>query len=471
MGIPEDFQNQHSNNSEDSSNSKDSSDGDKETITYTRRRNSKKNSKHSPICRDMVDRIDHPSDDPTPIGSASSRTCCCGAHMIKTGETSVTKLEYIPAHFEEHVYHVPLYKCPNCCADVDQPESVLPDALSQELLPTSRVTNELLAQIVFNKFACYLPLYRQSMIFSDLGVYLSRSTMSSWIIDAAMLCESLYDEILNQIRLGSAINMDETKFQVMKEPGRKNTQLSRLWHMAGGRDGACRYFYYSPTRRADVAAELVGNFKGGLQTDGYSGYNALGNREGIIHVGCLDHIRRKFIEVHGAEGTMEGSISQQVLDEIAKIYHIEKVLRAEELDSDEFQKKRMEQVKPILDGIKATIDKMLPLTPASSRLGKAFAYAKGQWLFLCNYLKIPEFGPSNQLAENGIRPFVVGRKNFLFAGHPNGAKALSIMYSLIETAKANDIRPLSYLIHVFSHIRSTPKERIGELLPWNCDLK
>ncbi len=266
--------------------------------------------------------------------------------------------------------------------------------------------------------------------------------------------------------------MDETRLQVLNEPGRANTQMSQLWHMAGGRDGPCRHYGYSTSRSGKVAAEYIGPFQGYLQTDGYAGYNAVGSRDGITHVGCLDHIRRKFVTVTKClnDATKMYSIAQQILDEIVKIYHIERDFRDLGMEPEAFMKKRSALVQPILTEIYAIIKAKKPLTPTQSLLGKALNYAYGQWPFFCNYLLHPALGPSNQLAENGIRPFVVGRKNFLFAGHPNGAKVLAVYYTLIETAKANGVRPLNYLKHVFSRIRSTPGDKMADLLPWNCDL-
>ncbi len=377
------------------------------------------------------------------------------------------KLEYHPGHFEEHFYHKPTYRCPNCSGDEDQCRSALPAALANEILPYALVSNDLLAQIAYNKFGCGLPLYRQSIIFEDCGGKLSRASECRWLISAAEIYLPLYDAILLQIQSGEILNMDETRLQVLNEEGRKNTQLSQLWHMAGGRDGPCRYFRYKTSRSGRVAAELIGPFQGFLQTDGYAGYNAVGSRDGITHVGCLDHIRRKFIAVtkNLDETTKMHSAAQRILDEIGKIY-----LRELDISSEEFLQRRRDLIIPILDKLYASIMATRPVAPAKSLLGKALNYAYGQWTFFCNYLKHSEVGPSNQLAENGIRPFVVGRKNFLFAGHPNGAQALPVYYSLIETAKANKVRPLNYLKYVFSHINNTPGDRIGDLLPWNCDL-
>lgn len=446
-----------------------------ETITFTRKKRRKKgNEESSPVIdRSLVTLVDHPSEDPTEIGEISDHTCACGANMVKTGEKTVTKIEFVPAHFEEHVYHESIYTCPNCSGDPEHCGPILPAALNNQLLPEALPTNNLLAQLVYNKYCCSLPLYRQNDIFVDLGVELSRASMSRWLLDGSELCMPLCDCLLNQIQLGEILNMDETRLQVLREEARANTTNSHLWYMCGGRDGPCRYFYYSISRSGAVATYLIGPFHGYLQTDGYAGYNAVGNQPGIIHVGCLDHIRRRFVAtVNACAQTMPLSVSiaQQILNEIRKVYLVERTLRDQNLPADIFLTNRAEMVQPILSTIESYIDKYLPTTPRSSLLGKALSYAHGQWKFLCNYLLHPGLGPSNQLAENGIRPVAVGRKNYLFAGDPRGAKALACYYSLIETAKANNIRPLTYLTFVFDHIRSTPGDRMSVLLPWNCDL-
>lgn len=160
-----------------------------QTITYTRtKRRGKKKAEQDPvICREMVPLIDHPADDPTEIGAKSDRTCVCGANLVKTGEMAVRKLEYIPGHFEEHMYHKPTYRCPNCSGDEEQCRAVLPAALENEILPDALVTNDFLANTIYNKYCSALPLYRQSSIFLDYGVNLPRSTMCRWIVSAGEL--------------------------------------------------------------------------------------------------------------------------------------------------------------------------------------------------------------------------------------------------------------------------------------------
>ena len=418
------------------------------------------------LSRELVQHVDHPAED-----DGTELFCCCGERLVKTGEDIITKIEYVPGYFIEHTYHQPFYRCPRCEGDPEQ-ASPLPKALENEILPKALVTNDFLATIVYYKYGLAIPLYRQQILFREMGINLTEATVCRWIMQLSTICDPLYDEILRQIQTGETINMDETTLQVLKEAGRSNTSLSYIWQMSGGKDGSCRFFFYDPHRSTEVARHLVGNFVGYLQTDGYAVYKVIGQREGIISVACLDHISRKFVEVVkcGTTGATSpgGTVAEHILEEIGKIYHEEQVLRSESLPDDVFLKKRQDIVGPIIDGIGTYITEQLPNTPAKSLLGKALAYASEQWSNFRNYLLHPKLGPSNQVSENAIRPVAVGRKNYLFAGHPNGAKALSVLCTLIETAKANFVSPLAYLKYVYAHIRTTPLENIASLLPWNC---
>lgn len=440
--------------------------------SYKRRKPSRRKESSSPVInKELVATVEHSCEDATENGCLSDHTCICGSNMIKKGEKVITKLVYKPGTFEQHQYHVPIYECPNCSGEGDKSQTVLPDAIKNDILPEAMASNNTLSFIITNKYAYGLPLYRQNDMFVDLGIDLNRSTECRWIIDASEICAPLVDEILLQIQGGETINMDETTLQVLMEDGRANTQKSYLWHMAGGKDGPCRYFFYNPSRSGQVASKLIGPFQGFLQTDGYAVYNAIGNREGIIHVGCLDHIRRKFVAVNTvSKDSLTYSIADMFICDIRKIYKIESELRSLNLPDEEFLQQRATLVKPILATLVSNTEKYMKTTYPGSSLGRALTYAHGQWGIFGNYLLHPDLGPSNQLAENGIRPFVIGRKNYLFAGHPNGARALDRFLSLIETAKVNNVRPIDYLNHVFSHIRSTPEDKMADLLPWNCDL-
>ncbi|KHK00066.1 Accessory secretory protein Asp1 [Desulfovibrio sp. TomC] len=230
-------------------------------------------------------------------------------------------------------------------------------------------------------------------------------------------------------------------------------------------------FRYHPTRAGSVAAEILGDFKGYLQTDGYSGYEALGEREGLRHLGCLAHVRRKFVEIEKSAGkTAKGGTAHAVLDLIGKLYGVERQAEKQKLDPEQIKSLRAEKSRPILDKLKALLDARSATTPPKSLLGKAIGYALKQWDHLGVYLEDGRLRPDNNLAENATRPFAVGRKNWLFSGHPRGAGASAAIYSLIETAKTNGLEPYRYLRQLFEHLpAATTDAQRKALLPQHID--
>ena len=232
-------------------------------------------------------------------------------------------------------------------------------------------------------------------------------------------------------------------------------------------------FRYHPTRAGCVAAEILGNLKGYLQTDGYSGYVALGEREGIRHLGCMAHVRRKFVELEKTTGKKAaGGTAHTVLDLIGKLYGVERQAEKQKLAPEQIKALRAEKSSPILDKLKALLDARVATTPPKSLLGKAISYALKQWDRLVVYLEDGRLRPDNNLAENAIRPFAVGRKNWLFSGHPRGADASATLYTLIETAKANGLEPYRYLRYLFEHLpAATTDAQRKALLPQHIDPK
>ena len=274
------------------------------------------------------------------------------------------------------------------------------------------------------------------------------------------------------IRSGPIVNMDETTVQVLAEPGRTNTTKSFMWVARGGTPGKpVVIFRYHPTRAGCVASEILGNFQGYLQTDGYSGYEALGEREGIRHLGCMAHVRRKFVEVEKTTGKKAaGGTAHAVLDLIGKLYGVERQAEKQKLAPEQIKALRAEKSSPILDKLKALLDARVATTPPKSLLGKAVSYALKQWDRLVVYLEDGRLRPDNNLAENAIRPFAVGRKNWLFSGHPRGADASATLYTLIETAKANGLEPYRYLRYLFEHLpAATTDAQRKALLPQHLD--
>jgi transposase len=261
--------------------------------------------------------------------------------------------------------------------------------------------------------------------------------MAGWMVKAAECCEPLMGLLRQELLAGPLVNADETPVQVLNEPGRANTATSYMWVFRGGTPGKEVVLYrYSPTRSGDVPREVLQGFGGYLQTDAFSAYDGL---EGQVRlVGCFAHVRRNFVKVidaRGKGGKKPGS-AEVALDYIRELYALEKAARKQELSVSERCLFRREKAEAILSGFKAWMDKQVLLTPPKGLLGKALSYARNHWYKLVRYVEHGDITPDNNAAENAIRPFVVGRKAWLFAGHPNGAHAGATLYTLIETAKA-----------------------------------
>ena len=296
--------------------------------------------------------------------------------------------------------------------------------------------------------------------FKRIGVELSRATMANWAIKVAERCNPLLSLLQTQILSGPLVQIDETTVQVLKEPGRENTAKSYMWVFRGGPpEKPTLIFQYHPTRSGQVPLDYLRDYKGYIQTDGYSGYNALGQKKGIIHVGCWAHARRKFIEVQNAAKNIKNckgktGSADVALSYIRKLYSIESRAKTLDYTPEQIYQERQDKARPILDNFKNWLDKRFLQTPPKGLLGKAIAYTLNEWEKLVRYLDDGFLKPDNNLAENAIRPFVVGRKNWLFSGSPKGAEASAALYSLIETAKANGLEPYLYLRYLFELLPS-----------------
>ncbi|MFZ0930813.1 MAG: IS66 family transposase [Syntrophobacteraceae bacterium] len=403
----------------------------------------------------------------------SEKICACGAELSRIGEEVCEKLDYIPAKIRVIRIIRPKYACKSCeGVESDEPTVKIAPPPAQ-IIPKGIATPGLIAHVAISKYADALPLYRQEKIFARLGIELTRSTMAGWIVMAADRCNRLIELLYRELLSGPLINADETTLQVLNEPGRADTTKSYMWVFRGGDpDKPAVLFRYSPTRSGEVAKEVLSGYSGYCQTDAFSGYDALEvTNPGIILVGCFAHVRRNFIKVIDARGkaakNKTGS-AEVALDYIGKLYAIEKIARQKELSADRIVSLRKEKAEPILQEFKAWMDKRLSQTPPKGLLGKALSYAVNLWPRLTRYLENGYITPDNNAAENAIRPFVVGRKNWLFSGHPNGAHAASTLYSLIETAKACGLEPYQYLRFLFEKIPSAQTEQDHKaLLPQN----
>jgi transposase len=345
-------------------------------------------------------------------------------------------------------------------------------------IPKSLATPSLLAHVATSKYVDGLPLYRQEKIFQRLGVDVSRATLAGWMVKMGDLVEPLMDWIREEIRTGSFVQCDETPFQVLKEPGKRAQSLSYLWVLRGGElEHPLIYYEYDPSRSSEVPKRLLRGFEGFLQTDGYEGYTALGKEPGVVHVGCWAHARRKFDEALRGQGrskakrskqTVKASRARQALSQIQAMYRIER--ECKDASPEERYAARQARTKPLLEKLRAWLDTSIDSVPPQSLTGKAMHYLHRQWPKLVRVLEDGRIPLDTNLVENAIRPFVVGRKNWLFADTVAGARASANLYGLIETAKANGIEPGRYLAHLFEILPTvTSQEQVVDLLPQNVN--
>lgn len=396
------------------------------------------------------------------------KVCECGATLSRIGQEISEKLDIIPAKVQV-IRHIRLkYACKGCEGVEGEGPTVRIAPTPPEIIPKGIPTAGTVAYVAISKYADALPLYRQEKIFSRYGIEISRSTMASWMVMAADRCASLMELLKEELISGPVVNADETPVQVLNEPDRKNTSTSYMWVFRGGNpDKPVIFFWYSQTHSGDVPQEILRGFHGYLQTDDFAAYERLEGQ--VLRVGCFAHTRRNFVKVVEARGAKKKTGSAEVaLDYIGKLYKIEKHARDEGLCDEEIKKLRKEKAEPILKEFKAWMEERMKITPPKGLLGKALNYALSNWPKLIRYLENGNIPIDNNVAENAIRPFVVGRKNWLFAGHPNGAHAAATLYSLIETSKACGLEPYRYLCHLFNKIPyAQSKEDYRALLPQN----
>ena len=400
------------------------------------------------------------------------RQCGCGCLKSRSGQEVSEQLDIVPAKMQVIRNIRYKYACKNCEGVEDDGPTVSIARMPEQMIPKSMATPGLLAHILIAKFADALPFYRQEKQFARIGVELPRSTMCNWAMKVAQACEILLGFMQAQILKGSVINIDETTVQVLKVQKRSKCYM---WVFKGGTpDKPVIMFQYHPTRSGDVASQFLNGYQGVVQTDGYAGYNFLDTIIGIIHVACWVHVRRKFTDVLKALGRQKGTPSSgnagTALKYISKLYKIEKQAREQELSTDDLHKVRQEKAVPILNEFKKWLDQKVDKVPPKSLLGKAIGYTLGQWTRLILYAENGIVGLDNNVVENAIRPFVIGRKNWLFNCTPEGANASACIYTLIETAKANGLEPYWYLKYLFENLpEAMTADEFMALMPQNID--
>ena len=375
----------------------------------------------------------------------------CGNQMVEIGKEVHRSLQMKPAQFwiREDVYYT--YACKNCEQETGE-ANIAKAAKEPALLPGSFASAEAVAYLATQKFVMYSPLYRLEQEFNRQGLKLSRQTMSNWLLNTSeKWLRPVYDVLREQLCRELVLHADETTLQVLKEPGRSSTSKSYMWlyRTSGCAKQAIVLYEYQSTRKAEHAEAFLKGFSGWLHADGYQGYHKL--PENIRVVGCWAHARRKFDE---ALQTLPKEMQKDAPAAIGECY-CSRLFKLEEafaeLTPEERYKKRLEQEKPVLDALLSWANEMQVKTAPKSAMGRAIHYLLEQWPYLTRYLEDGRLELSNNRAERSIKPFVMGRKNWLFANTPGGAQASAVIYSLIETAKENGLDPYRYLLWILQN--------------------
>ena len=394
----------------------------------------------------------------------------CGEIMQPIGTEVQEKIEIIPAKVILHRDVYVTYACQNCKENNDA-TPILQTPKEPALIPGSFASAEAVAHFMVQKYVMGSPLYRQEQEWNRMGFMISRQTMSNWMLRSTDdWLVPIYDELHSQLLLADLLQADETELQVLHEAGKGAKAKSYMWlyRTSGDARHPIVLYEYAPGRGQEYPKAFLKDFHGYLQTDGYPGYNAV---EGVIHVGCWAHARRKFDEaLRAVPKGKKSPTAEQGVAYCSQLFKLEEKFKA--LSPEERKKKRLEQEKPVLDAMLAWANTRN--AAPKSKLGIALNYVKNQWTDLTAYLQDGRIELSNNRAERSIKPFVISRKNFLFANTAGGAQGSAVMFSLIETAKENGLDPYRYLTWVLTEApkrKSTDPNWASALLPQNAPIQ
>ena len=381
--------------------------------------------------------------------------CRCGCQLKRIGEDVSEKLDYTPGTLtvERHVRGK--WACPDC-------ETIQQAAVPPQVIDKGMPTSGLLAHVLIAKYADHLPLYRQEQIFERAGFAIARSTLADWVGRCGVALQPLVDAMQADLLQYGVLHADESPVPMLS-PGKQKTHQAYIWAYANTvqSDKPCVIYHFSPSRAGEHARAFLQGWQGKLVCDDYSGYKA-SFRQGVTEIGCMAHARRKFHDLHVAG---KSHIAEDVLNRIAQLYAIES--ESKSLAPDERQSIRQAKAVPILDELRRWLLSKRHSVPRKSATMKAIDYMLNRWAALTRYCEDGAVPIDNNRVENLIRPWALGRKNWLFAGSLRSGQRAAAIMSLIQTAKLNGHEPHAYLKAVMERLPTQKYSQINELLPYN----
>jgi transposase len=414
--------------------------------------------KRKPLPKDLPrEQIVHDIDE-------ADKVCgCCGHGLHRMGEETGEQLEFIPASIKVIEHIRPKYSCRHCEQQgIETPIKIA--AVPAQPIPKSIATPSLLAQVITSKYQYALPLHRQEAMFQQYGIGLSRKTMADWMIQCSTLLQPIYQALKATQLQQPVIHADETPLKVIHE----DKSRCYMWVYCTGTDSPQTQgappnivlYDYHNSRRGQCPVDYLQGYEGYLQVDGYAGYE----QTGATLVGCWAHARRKFVEAKQAQPKGKVGKADWAVNQIGKLYRVETIIK--DMAVGEKQQQREKQALPLLSQFKEWLGTSSLQVPPTSAVGKAIAYTLKQWPKLVRYIEYGQLNIDNNRAERAVKPFVIGRKNWLFSNTSRGAQASATLYSLVETAKANGLTPFDYIKRLLEELPTQPDD-LQYLMPWN----
>ena len=384
-----------------------------------------------------------------------STQCACGCQLKRIGEDVSEKLDYTPGVFTVERHIRGKWVCAQCETLIQAP---VPAQVIDKGIPTAG----LLAQVMVAKYADHLPLYRQEKIFARAGLAIPRSTLAQWVGSCGVQLQPLVDALRDIVLKQSIVHADETPVQMLA-PGMKKAQRAYVWAYVPSpfADLRAAVYDFSPSRAGEHARAFLSDWKGQLVCDDFAGYKAC-FEQGVTEIGCMAHARRKFYDLHVAN---KSQLAEQALRHIGQLYDIEREVR--DLLPDERQRIRQEKAKPIADALHSWMLAQRQLVHEGTAIAKALDYSLKRWTALVRYLDDGMVAIDNNWCENQIRPWAIGRSNWLFAGSLRSGKRAAALMTLIQSARLNGHDPYAYLKDVLTRLPTQKTSALTELLPHN----